>query len=159
MQPGFYTLQTELIVQLRGSDVEARLQNASLGLLTQAPVSDGTGVFEPTYEGYARLPLTLVPASVNTPNGTLYNADKLSFAIDDGMGEINHAGIFDGDDLLAYGRLQKSTTYTTEPEVVFLATEIGLKRNHLVWNSNTGFKSKEQVEREDAERAAHLAGR
>lgn len=160
MQNGNYTLHMELIVQLRGErDIDGRLQGASIGLLTRAPMSDGTGVEEPSYAGYERLPVTLVPASTNTPTGTLYNAEPMRFPATEDTPAIHHAGLFDATGaLLAYGHLVRSTAYVEEPVAFFPATEISLKRNYQVWSNARGFESEEEAERKEAARLAHLAG-
>ena len=84
-----------------------------VGLSTADPGDDGTGLSEPSGNGYARVATSAADWN-SASGGSLDNADAIDFAEATGdWGTITHFGLFDaatGGNVLAHGALTLSKT-------------------------------------------------
>jgi len=83
-----------------------------VGLSTADPLDDGSGLAEPSDNGYARVQTSASDWNAAS-GGSLDNADEVTFARATGSwGNITHFALFDaatGGNMLAHGSLSQST--------------------------------------------------
>lgn len=95
-----------------------------VGLSTADPGDDGTGLSEPTGNGYARMATTGTDWSTAS-GGALDNASAIEFAEATGSwGTVTHFALFDassGGNLLAHGSLSQSKTIASGDTAQFAA--------------------------------------
>jgi hypothetical protein len=97
----------------------------TLGLSTTTPTVSGTNVTEPSGNGYSRIAITGLSASVN---GLVTNSSNLYFPISTGSwGTITHYVIYGdttGTNLLAFGALTTSQAVSIDNIVTIVAGEL-----------------------------------
>ncbi|AXQ68578.1 hypothetical protein HOU00_gp039 [Caulobacter phage CcrPW] len=101
-----------------------------VGALTQAPNADGSGVIEPSGNGYARRPITLTEAVVSAGVTTTQNVADTIFPTAQGNAwpQVTYLGVFNQTgDLLAYGPLAAPRAVGVGDSLAFGAGTIQLR--------------------------------
>jgi hypothetical protein len=98
-----------------------------VGLSTADPLDDGSGLAEPSGNGYARVQ-TSTGDWTTASGGAIDNANDITFSEATGSwGTITHFGLFDaasGGNLLAHGTLSQSKSITTGDTAKFAAGDL-----------------------------------
>ncbi len=98
-----------------------------VGLSTADPGDDGTGLSEPTGNGYARLATSAADWN-SASSGSLDNASAVAFAeATSDWGTVTHFALFDaatGGNMLAHGALSLSKTVSSGDTVRFVAGDL-----------------------------------
>jgi hypothetical protein len=102
---------------------------AFVGLSTADPLDDGSGLAEPSGNGYARVE-TAAGDWNSASGGSIDNADAITFPAASGSwGTVTHVALFDassGGNLLMSGALSSSETITIDQVPRFAAGELTL---------------------------------
>jgi hypothetical protein len=116
MQPGKYSLDARVVVQLRRGELDG---SYTLGLMTKPPCPEGFHGQELTAAGYARQPIHFGPPE--TVGGARRSGARASFGnIGDAAADVRHAAIFDEDgQVVAYGLAERKSYTEGAFEVVF----------------------------------------
>ena len=102
---------------------------AYVALSTADPTDDGSGIAEPSGNGYARVATDAADWNAAS-GGATSNAADISFPTATGSwGEISHFAIFDaasGGNMLAHGDLDSPQTISTDQIARFAAGELDI---------------------------------
>ncbi|MDI9433070.1 MAG: hypothetical protein QM570_15245 [Planctomycetota bacterium] len=103
-----------------------------VGLSTADPGDDGTGLSEPSGDGYARVATSAADWSAAS-GGALTNADAIEFPeAADGWGTVTHFALFDaawGGHVLAHGALAEPKTIDSGDGARFAAGDLEISLN------------------------------
>ncbi|MHC4116007.1 MAG: phage tail fiber protein [Planctomycetota bacterium] len=100
-----------------------------VGLSTEDPLDDGSGLAEPSGNGYARVQTSSSDWNAAS-DGSLDNANDITFAQATGSwGAITHFALFDaatGGNMLAHGALSQSKAIDTSDSAGFGAGDLDI---------------------------------
>jgi len=100
-----------------------------VGLSTADPLDNGSGLAEPSGNGYARVATSGASWTISS-GGSLSNASDVSFAQATGSwGTITHFALFDAasaGNMLAHGALNQSKTITSGDTAKFAAGDLNV---------------------------------
>jgi hypothetical protein len=103
-----------------------------VALSTADPGDDGSGISEPSGDGYARAATAAIDWSA-AAGGTLTNADAIEFPeAADAWGTVTHFALFDaaaGGNLLAHGALSESKAIGAGDIARFAAGDLDISLN------------------------------
>jgi len=132
--PLTYYTDNALINQLFGNTAYSTPTTYYFGLSTSAPAQGGTGVTEPSGNGYARVAVT--NNTTNFPaasNGSKTNGTAITFPTSTGSwGTVSYFVIYDASsagNLIAYGALNNPQTVSSGDTLSFAANAITFTLN------------------------------
>jgi hypothetical protein len=101
----------------------------SVGLLTQAPGPDGTGVTEPDpAAGYSRQPFTFDKTRLDGITTLTNNSNIVYGPASTPWTAVNYFGLFDANGVLRmYGRLRTSRSVQTGNAETFVAGDVSIR--------------------------------